>query len=55
MAEREKRVMEILAYTIPKMTELERERLIGFAEGCAYKPQKGDEPHGKGEGAGADI
>ena len=39
MAEGEKRVMEILTQAIPKMTELERERMIGFAEGLAYQHQ----------------
>ena len=39
MAEGEKRVMEILTQAIPKMTELERERMIGFAEGLTYQHQ----------------
>lgn len=37
MSEKEKQILENLGRAIPAMTELEKERFLGFAEGMAFK------------------
>jgi hypothetical protein len=36
MSDKEKRILEVFGQTIPKMTELEKERLLAFGEGIAF-------------------
>lgn len=37
MSEREKKILETFEKVIPDMTELEREKLLSFGEGIAFK------------------
>lgn len=37
MSENEKRILETFGRVIPKLTELDKERLLAFGEGLAFK------------------
>lgn len=37
MSDKEKQILENLGKALPAMTELEKERFLGFAEGMAFK------------------
>ncbi len=37
MSEKEKQILESLGKAIPAMSELEKERFLGFAEGMAFR------------------
>lgn len=37
MSEKEKKILETFGKVIPDMTELEREKLLSFGEGIAFK------------------
>lgn len=49
MSEKEKMILENLGRAIPGMTDLEKERFLGFAEGVAFKAageaKSGEEQH----------
>ena len=36
MSDREKKILDNLAETLPRLSDLERERLLGFGEGLSY-------------------
>ena len=40
MSEREKKILETFKSVIPELTELEREKLLSFGEGMAFKAQE---------------
>lgn len=37
MSEKERRILETFGRVIPKLTELDKERLLAFGEGLAFK------------------
>ncbi len=39
MSEKEKAILETFQKTIPKMSELDKERLLAFGEGMAFKSE----------------
>lgn len=47
MSEREKEIMETFEKVLPKMTELEQEKLLSFGEGMAF--MKSEKEEGGGE------
>ena len=36
MTDKEKRILEVFGQTIPKMSEMEKEKLLSFGEGLAF-------------------
>ncbi len=40
MSEKEKEILKTFERTIPKMTEIEKERLLAFGEGIAFKTEQ---------------
>ncbi len=40
MSETEKKILETFGQIIPKLSELEREKLLSFGEGMAFMKQK---------------
>ena len=37
MSEKEKKILETFSEVLPKLTELEQEKLLSFGEGMAFK------------------
>lgn len=42
MSEKEKQIMETFGKVIPKLSELEREKLLSFGEGMAFKAEEAE-------------
>ncbi len=40
MSEKEKKILETFARVIPDLSELEKEKLLSFGEGMAFKAQQ---------------
>lgn len=40
MSEREKKILETFEKVIPELSELEKEKLLSFGEGMAFKSQE---------------
>lgn len=40
MSEKEKKILETFGKVIPLLTELEKEKLLSFGEGMAFKAEK---------------
>lgn len=40
MSEKEKKILDTFAEVIPKMTEIEKESLLSFGEGIAFKSRE---------------
>lgn len=43
MSEKEKKILETFGEVLPKLSELEKEKLLSFGEGMAFKAQRGAE------------
>ena len=58
MSDKEKQILKTFEKVIPELSELEKEKLLSFGEGMAFKSQelkKKDNPDGKEGGANASI
>lgn len=49
MSEKEKRILEVFAEVIPKMTEIEKESLLSYGEGITFAIRKQEQEYSKKE------
>lgn len=48
MSDKEKRIMDTFGQLIPKMSEMEQEKLLSFGEGMAFMKKKEVDAEGQG-------